>query len=208
MELELGLGLSNNYNYQSNISAAGAGIMVKDRLDLNSCFADEQVESKDLCSLLLWSGRQPNEDPQNVNIVNDEEIVINSVMRKELMGHDEYDDHQNMGGGGMRRTRMMNYYSTYVKVKMEGVGIGRKIDVTLYHSYQALTRALIHMFAKYTTTTTSTRNDDDDDDDDEGDYAILYQDKQGHWMHLPPDDHIVPWERFIEAVQRMKIVRK
>lgn len=36
----------------------------------------------------------------------------------------------------------------YVKVKMEGVGIGRKIDLSLYNSYQSLTHSLINMFAK------------------------------------------------------------
>lgn len=38
--------------------------------------------------------------------------------------------------------------STYVKVKMEGVGIGRKVDLSLFHSYQALTNTLIAMFGK------------------------------------------------------------
>ncbi|KAL2236214.1 UNVERIFIED_CONTAM: Auxin-responsive protein IAA29 [Sesamum indicum] len=224
----------NYQRESSSSSSAGAGIMVKGHVDLNcgdgvvapknrqhqrytsrnnynqlnssSCLsaADDEVESKDLCNLLLWSGRQPNEedpDPnrwpnlhlnhQNNNIINDEEeeeIVvgwppINSVMRKELVmvQHQGHDD----GGGGDRRMRKS---WRYVKVKMEGVGIGRKIDVTLYHSYQALTHALIHiMFANYT-----------DASRELGDYAILYQDKQGDWMMLPTDHHhhhhILPWE--------------
>lgn len=35
----------------------------------------------------------------------------------------------------------------YVKVKMEGVPIARKIDVGLYNSYETLKTALINMFA-------------------------------------------------------------
>lgn len=35
----------------------------------------------------------------------------------------------------------------YVKVKMEGVPIARKIDVGLYNSYQTLKTALINMFS-------------------------------------------------------------
>lgn len=36
--------------------------------------------------------------------------------------------------------------SLYVKVKMKGVAIARKIDLRLYNSYQALTNSLITMF--------------------------------------------------------------
>ncbi|KAL0327416.1 UNVERIFIED_CONTAM: Auxin-responsive protein IAA29 [Sesamum angustifolium] len=92
--------------------------------------------------------------------------------------------------------RRMRKSWRYVKVKMEGVGIGRKIDVTRYHSYEALTHALIHnMFANYT-----------DERGEVGDYAIMYQDKQGDWMMLPTDHHILPWERFVEVVQRLEII--
>lgn len=38
--------------------------------------------------------------------------------------------------------------SMYIKVKMEGVGILRKIDIKLHHSYQTLRDSLITMFAK------------------------------------------------------------
>lgn len=34
----------------------------------------------------------------------------------------------------------------YVKVKMEGVAIARKIDLTLYDSFETLTNTLIGMF--------------------------------------------------------------
>lgn len=45
--------------------------------------------------------------------------------------------------GGGRRSNSM-----YVKVKMEGVGIGRKVDVSLHHSFQTLTENLLDMFRK------------------------------------------------------------
>ena len=37
---------------------------------------------------------------------------------------------------------------TYVKVKMEGVAIARKINLKQYQSYQTLTNSLIAMFAR------------------------------------------------------------
>lgn len=38
--------------------------------------------------------------------------------------------------------------SMYVKVKMEGVAIGRKIDLGLFNSYQLLINTLLQMFPK------------------------------------------------------------
>ncbi|KAL7112320.1 hypothetical protein ACP275_05G144800 [Erythranthe tilingii] len=178
----------------------------------------QQVESKDL-SLLLWSG-QPNEeddDPSprkwtnlrlhlndDVQLMNDEEedteIVgwppINSV-RRELLHRNQQQQQQ--------QQRVINYIipgarnnnnkSMYVKVKMEGVPIGRKIDLSLYHSYQSLTHAFIHMFSKYTAYKLEENRDG-------GEYRILYQDKDGDWM-LAGD---VPWERFVESVRRVEII--
>lgn len=38
--------------------------------------------------------------------------------------------------------------SKFVKVKMEGVAIGRKVDLRLYYSFETLINSLIAMFAK------------------------------------------------------------
>nr|GMD44095.1 auxin-responsive protein IAA29 [Ipomoea batatas] len=61
---------------------------------------------------------------------------------------------------------------------MEGVAIGRKIDLSLYNSYQVLTNNLINMFARY-----------QECGKNGGGYALLYQDKQGNWL-VAGD---VPW---------------
>ncbi|KAA8521579.1 hypothetical protein F0562_012252 [Nyssa sinensis] len=82
--------------------------------------------------------------------------------------------------------------SMYVKVRMEGVAIGRKIDLRLYNSYQTLTNTLISMFAKY-----------QKGEKDGVRYTLAYQDKEGDWM-LAGD---VPWQTFVESVQRIEILR-
>lgn len=64
-----------------------------------------------------------------------------SSLRKELLHH-----HHGGGMAGVAPAPVRNYM--YVKVKMEGVPIGRKIDLRLYNSYQSLTHSLINMFAK------------------------------------------------------------
>jgi len=36
----------------------------------------------------------------------------------------------------------------YVKVKMDGVAIARKVDIKLFNSYESLTNSLITMFTE------------------------------------------------------------
>ncbi|KAI3468016.1 hypothetical protein Pfo_024679 [Paulownia fortunei] len=214
MELELGLALPNHTPMMIkglDLNCSNNGLEMENNLkarkDQKWGFLDDQhgieVENKAL-SLLLWSGQPDEEDddrPQkwrklNVNDENsdeeNQEILgwppINSL-RKELL-------HLHQGGlmgdhqAAERIIAVRNYM--YVKVKMEGVGIGRKIDVRLYDSYQALTNALINMFVKYS-----------EIDRNRGDYTILYQDKEGDWMQVGD----VQWETFVESVQRMEILK-
>ncbi|CAI9758941.1 unnamed protein product [Fraxinus pennsylvanica] len=77
--------------------------------------------------------------------------------------------------------------STYVKVKMEGIGIARKIDLSRHHSYQALIDTLMAIFGNAKV---------------QG-YKLAYQDKEGDWL-LAGD---MPWETFINSVQRLKLSR-
>ncbi|KAK4491045.1 hypothetical protein RD792_001767 [Penstemon davidsonii] len=216
MELELGLSLPNHTPimmkglFDLNCSSDNEMELKKNKSFLDDDDHDDEhgnveVESNNSLSLFLWSGRQPNDEeddsPQenwrklhlNDGEIDEEnhEIVgwppINS-WRRELL-------HHHPGGGWMvgnhRRGECLRT-SMYVKVKMEGVAIGRKIDLRLYNSYHTLSNALIEMFAKYNVIGRK-----------KVDYTILYQDKEGDWM-LAGD---VPWEAFIESVQRMEILR-
>ncbi|XP_058760059.1 auxin-responsive protein IAA5-like [Vicia villosa] len=80
--------------------------------------------------------------------------------------------------------------SNYVKVKMEGVGIARKVNLTPHHSFQTLNQTLMHMFGKC--------------DDDQQQYELVYQDKEGDWI-LAQD---VPWRSFMECAQRLKLLQR
>lgn len=96
---------------------------------------------------------------------------------------------------------------TYVKVKMEGVAIARKINLNLYQSYQTLTNSLIAMFARckwlyhnksYSNKFTSkvlmglgpVPPTGKKSDVDCTHYTLTYQDKEGDWL-LAGD---VPWK--------------
>nr|GEW78432.1 auxin-responsive protein IAA29 [Tanacetum cinerariifolium] len=87
---------------------------------------------------------------------------------------------------------MNNNKELFVKVKMDGVGIARKINLNVFHSYQMLTTTLIHMFDKYVEIEEAGAN-----------YELMYQHKDGHWL-LAGD---LPWEIFIRTVKRMHMAR-
>lgn len=97
----------------------------------------------------------------------------------------------------------------FVKVKMEGAAIARKIDLSLYHSYQILKNSLIAMFAKcklagFILSLSSlikldwfcndrhfvVSADQSCDTNGVAGYTLTYQDKEGDWL-LAGD---LPWQ--------------
>ncbi|KAF7099630.1 hypothetical protein CFC21_101246 [Triticum aestivum] len=77
----------------------------------------------------------------------------------------------------------------HVKVKMEGVPIGRKVDLSRHASYHQLHHTLRLMFPS----STSHHGDP---------YAVTYEDGDGDWM-LVGD---VPWEEFSKSARRLNIL--
>uniref|UniRef100_M8B622 Auxin-responsive protein n=1 Tax=Aegilops tauschii TaxID=37682 RepID=M8B622_AEGTA len=71
---------------------------------------------------------------------------------------------------------------------MEGVPIGRKVDLSRHASYHQLHHTLRVMFP-------SSANQGDP-------YAVTYEDGDGDWM-LVRD---VPWEEFSKSAKRLKIL--
>ncbi|KAG9157394.1 hypothetical protein Leryth_027233 [Lithospermum erythrorhizon] len=112
------------------------------------------------------------------------------ILRKQIRYH-----HRNGGGGGgggvgSGGDGRFNRDWMYVKVNMEGFGIGRKVDLSLHHSFGTLTNTLKLMFEKYYEKGTS--------------YRLTYQDKEGDWL-LAGDG---PWGSFIQIVQRLKMIKE
>ncbi|MCO5578734.1 hypothetical protein L7F22_032579 [Adiantum nelumboides] len=86
--------------------------------------------------------------------------------------------------------------AVYVKVNMDGIPIGRKIDLNAYRNYDELLSALERMFYSPPV--------------GEGvcflharDFVLTYEDKEGDWM-LVGD---VPWGMFVNTVKRLRITR-
>ncbi|KAI4976866.1 hypothetical protein ZWY2020_050473 [Hordeum vulgare] len=85
--------------------------------------------------------------------------------------------------------RPRSNHNGHVKVKMEGVPIGRKVDLSRHASYHELHHTLRLMFPS------STVHHADP-------YAVTYEDGDGDWM-LVGD---VPWEEFSKSAKRLKIL--
>uniref|UniRef100_A0A2P2NGW8 Auxin-responsive protein n=1 Tax=Rhizophora mucronata TaxID=61149 RepID=A0A2P2NGW8_RHIMU len=105
--------------------------------------------------------------------------------------------------------------SLLVKVNMDGIPIGRKVDLNAHGCYENLAQALEDMFLRTSTTTTATRSRASEHNimvnasrcsrllDASSEYILTYEDKEGDWM-LVGD---VPWRMFLSSVKRLRITR-
>jgi auxin-responsive protein IAA len=90
----------------------------------------------------------------------------------------------------------------FVKVNMDGVGIGRKVDMRAHSSYENLAQTLEEMFFGMTGTTCREKVKPLRLLDGSSDFVLTYEDKEGDWM-LVGD---VPWRMFINSVKRLRIM--
>ncbi|GMI76159.1 indole-3-acetic acid inducible 11 [Hibiscus trionum] len=102
--------------------------------------------------------------------------------------------------------------SLFVKVNMDGIPIGRKVDLNARESYEKLAKTLEEMFLEPTPSvnppgSTALQHDMTRHSkllDLSSDFVLTYEDKEGDWM-LVGD---VPWEMFRSSVKRLRIMRK
>lgn len=105
--------------------------------------------------------------------------------------------------------------SLFVKVNMDGMPIGRKVDLSAHSSYETLAKALEDMFNESTTVITCKGSNGEDHGiiiegerhskllDGSSKFVLTYEDKEGDWM-LVGD---VPWGMFLSSVRRLRIMR-
>lgn len=105
----------------------------------------------------------------------------------------------------------------YVKVNMDGVPIGRKVDLNAHDSYETLALALEDMFQRPNNANGQSGpqtpmekghfcgNDPKQSRllDNSSDFVLTYEDKEGDWM-LVGD---VPWRMFVNTVKRLRILK-
>ncbi|XP_057964170.1 auxin-responsive protein IAA11-like [Malania oleifera] len=105
--------------------------------------------------------------------------------------------------------------SLFVKVKMDGIPIGRKVDLSSHSCYETLAQTLEHMFHPPSTTINAMGSSGEEDGvileasrppkllDGSYEFVLTYEDKDGDWM-LVGD---VPWGMFVSSVKKLRIMR-
>ncbi|XP_074268696.1 auxin-responsive protein IAA12-like [Silene latifolia] len=114
-------------------------------------------------------------------------------------------------GNVCSKDRVANKGSMFVKVNMDGVAIGRKVDLTAHTSYESLAQTLEEMFTNNGAEKTNAEElilmpkvtRPSKLLDGTSDFVLTYEDKDGDWM-LVGD---VPWGMFVTSVKRLKIMR-
>ncbi|KAF3973338.1 hypothetical protein CMV_003223 [Castanea mollissima] len=98
----------------------------------------------------------------------------------------------------------------FVKVNMDGVPIGRKVDLNAHSCYDTLAQMLEDMFFRSTATVNSRGGEKEQATtqpskllDSSSEFVLTYEDKEGDWM-LVGD---VPWGMFLTSVKRLRIMR-
>uniref|UniRef100_A0A5B6ZH52 Auxin-responsive protein n=1 Tax=Davidia involucrata TaxID=16924 RepID=A0A5B6ZH52_DAVIN len=96
----------------------------------------------------------------------------------------------------------------FVKVNMDGLQIGRKVDLNAHTCYETLAQTLEEMFFRPTTTIRSGGEKERATQpskllDGSSEFVLTYEDKDGDWM-LVGD---VPWGMFLSTVKRLRIMR-
>lgn len=93
----------------------------------------------------------------------------------------------------------------FVKINMDGVPIGRKVDLRAHAGYDTLSAAVDHLFRGLLAAQTSGGEQEVITGvlNGSGEYTLVYEDEEGDQM-LVGD---VPWEMFISTARRLRVLR-
>ncbi|GLT27418.1 hypothetical protein SLA2020_024150 [Shorea laevis] len=92
-----------------------------------------------------------------------------------------------------------NSATFFVKVYMEGIPIGRKLNILAHDGYHDMIRTLDHMF----NTNILWAEAEVERLQYESCHVLTYEDREGDWMMVGD----VPWEMFLSTVRRLKITK-
>ncbi|CAI9753776.1 unnamed protein product [Fraxinus pennsylvanica] len=104
--------------------------------------------------------------------------------------------------------------SRFVKINMDGVPIGRKVDLKAFNSYEKLSSAVDELFrgllaAQSDSSTNGIENELEEEKvisgllNGSGEYTLVYEDNEGDRM-LVGD---VPWDMFVSTVKRLRVLK-
>ncbi|KAL4561176.1 hypothetical protein LXL04_033339 [Taraxacum kok-saghyz] len=178
--LELGLGLS---------LTSGAYTPSSNGAHSSQVVGWPPVKTYRMNSLVNQAKFSKNEEENGVN-VND---VVDATSKKKNKSHE-------------KKKEETTHSSGYVKVNMDGLPIGRKVDLNAHDCYETLAQALEVMFLKASSSARREKQQAKQRSrllDGSSEYVLTYEDKEGDWM-LVGD---VPWRMFLGTVKRLRIMK-
>ncbi|GAU24760.1 hypothetical protein TSUD_355890 [Trifolium subterraneum] len=97
----------------------------------------------------------------------------------------------------------------FVKINMDGIPIGRKVDINAYDSYEKLSSAVDDLFRGLLEEINLSHDNKQEEDKGmmkgsligSGEYTLVYEDNEGDKM-LVGD---VPWHMFVSTVKRLRV---
>ncbi|CAA2995638.1 auxin-responsive IAA26-like [Olea europaea subsp. europaea] len=123
---------------------------------------------------------------------------------------------QNAAGSKISREKVIDSSpkSLLVKINMDGVPIGRKINLTEHNSYEKLSSAVDELFrgllAAQSNFSTGGINNEEDGGraitgllGGSGEYTLVYEDNEGDRLLIGD----VPWHMFIWSVKRLRVLK-
>ncbi|CAI9118020.1 OLC1v1019521C1 [Oldenlandia corymbosa var. corymbosa] len=103
-------------------------------------------------------------------------------------------------------TKEKGGYLGFIKVNVDGIPIGRKVDLSAHTCYESLAESLADMFFNSIPTIGGGKEQSRQTLnllDESSEFVLTYEDKEGDWM-LVGD---VPWRMFLCTAKRLRIMR-
>ncbi|XP_047982328.1 auxin-responsive protein IAA13-like isoform X1 [Salvia hispanica] len=195
-ELELGLGLSlGNASGEKGGAYGGSGriLTAKDFPNGFACGtkrerAQKSAASSDSAAVSRQVVGWPPIRSYRMN------SLLNQAKASNVAGEDDESSKKKMNHGG---------HLGFVKVNMDGLPIGRKLDLNAHKTYQTLAKTLEEMFFSPSPHSRGGKEHTVKLLDGSSEFVLTYEDKEGDWM-LVGD---VPWGMFLNTVKRLRIMR-
>ncbi|KAJ4873312.1 Auxin-responsive protein IAA7 [Raphanus sativus] len=174
-------------------SHAQSSVQQEETVDLNNATASKE-------KTLLKDPAKPPAKAQVVGWPPVRNYRKNMMTQQKTSAEEEASSEKAGNGGG----------AALVKVSMDGAPYLRKVNLTMYKSYQDLSDALAKMFSSFTMGNYGAQGMIDFMNESKlmnllnsSEYVPSYEDKDGDWM-LVGD---VPWEMFVQSCKRLRIMK-
>lgn len=222
-ELELGLGLSLHTGSSTNNTQWGVEHVKKIRTAKDFPSATKRGPDS-VCPQVAYSasppvgsqvvGWPPIRTYRMNNLINQTKSTNGDEEEKEMDVNDTSKDSPkkiNHGRDNNDTTNKERGLVKFVKVNMDGLQIGRKVDLSVHACYETLARTIEEMFFKSSTTINSMSLAGMNKQtvqpskllDGSSEFVLTYEDKEGDWM-LVGD---VPWGMFLNTAKRLRIMK-